>query len=389
MRALPAWRLVAFGALLPLPSFGQSVPTRTLAKPEAEFSEPFTLVAGVRELKDGRVVVVDPRDKIVEIVDFKAGKAEKVGREGAGPGEYSLPTAIFPLPGDSSAVLDALNRRILVVLPNGKPGGFIDVSPPAAGGRGLVMMGANVAAIDGRGRYYGQGGPFRFTADGPQPSDSLAIERWAAGAGRRDTLAMVAQPKGNTQMSGGPNNQQVRIGASNPFTARDVWAVAPDGRVAVLHPNDYHIDWIDAANKRTSSAPIKFDRLKVTEGHKQEWRDSRKNQLGIQMTVNNGKQSAQAVPMTNQPDPPDWPEFMPPFLGGAASFSTNGTLWVRRTGPAGMPPTFDLIDGSGRVTQKVVLSKDARLAGFGANGAVYVTRVDSDDLQYLQRFRLN
>jgi hypothetical protein len=81
---------------------------------------------------------------------------------------------------------------------------------------------------------------------------------------------------------------------------------------------------------------------------------------------------------------------MPPFLanGTALAFSNDGYLWVRRTGPAGQPPTYDVIDRAGNLAAKVVLPQRTRLAGFG-NGTVYTVRLDEDDLQYLQRHRFS
>jgi hypothetical protein len=79
---------------------------------------------------------------------------------------------------------------------------------------------------------------------------------------------------------------------------------------------------------------------------------------------------------------------MPPFLNGTntAVFSNDGYLWVARTGPAGQAPTYDVIDRAGNVVQRVVLPKRHRLLGFG-NSAVYLARLDKDDLQYLQKYR--
>ena len=37
----------------------QNVVTMTLSRPEAEFAEPFTDIVGVRELRGGRVILVD------------------------------------------------------------------------------------------------------------------------------------------------------------------------------------------------------------------------------------------------------------------------------------------------------------------------------------------
>jgi hypothetical protein len=61
-------RLILTASLIVVasPALAQNVPTRTLSKPDAEYSEPFTMIAGVRELKDGRVIAIDPRDKTVQ-----------------------------------------------------------------------------------------------------------------------------------------------------------------------------------------------------------------------------------------------------------------------------------------------------------------------------------
>lgn len=57
---------------------------------------------------------------------------------------------------------------------------------------------------------------------------------------------------------------------------------------------------------------------------------------------------------------------------------------MERTTTPGEPPTYDVIDGMGRLVEQVKLAMRARVAGFGA-GAVYVVRRDSDDLEYLER----
>ena len=88
-----------------------------------------------------------------------------------------------------------------------------------------------------------------------------------------------------------------------------------------------------------------------------------------------------------QTTPAEWGgEYMPPFLERALMFSNDGFLWIRRTGPAGQPATYDVIDRAGNPVQKVVLEKGSHLVGFG-NGVVYIARVDQDGLQYLQKFK--
>lgn len=391
------WYVAALALCLPASLPAQNVPTRALpAKPDAEFEEPFTQVGAIRELKDGRVIVMDSRDKVVQVVDLRSGATEKIGREGSGPGEYALPLQLLALPGDSSLVFDMLNRRLLVVTPSAKPGGFVTL-PSADAGRdggrgGMVMVGGMTpTASDARGRLYAAAPPLLMTPEGPKTADSVAIERWDRATGKRDTVAFLAVPKGAAQVSGGGRGGRgdvsVRIGGSSgPFPEADQWAVAPDGRVAIVHLNPYRVDFVSGGGARIAGQPIRMQRVKVTEGHKAQWREERRNALGIAITNDNGRMSAQTMVNRNVQDPAEWPEYLPPFLANAARFAPDGRLWIRRTTPADEPPTYDVIDGNGRVVERVLLPKRTRLAGFGT-GVVYAVRSDEDDLQYLQRYR--
>lgn len=382
---------------LSTPLLAQNVPTRTLSKPDAEYSEPFTQIAGVRELKDGRLIVIDPRDKTVQVVDLKAGTATKLGREGSGPGEYGIPFRLIPLPNDTTAISDMLNNRLLLINPNATVGGFVDlnVPPPAGGrgeGRGMVMIGGNMpTAADAKGRMYYQGPAFRMTESGPQAADSVPMIRWDRASGKRDTIAWLRLPANANQISsrGGRGNQQVmvRMGGGPPFNGADQMVVGPDGRVAIAHHDPFSVDFVSENGQRVRGQPIRHDRLRITDGHKAEWRERQKSATGLMITNDNGRRSATMEPAGQTQDPEVWGgEYMPPFLGSALSFSNDGYLWVQRTGPAGQAPTFDVIDRAGNVAQKVVLPKRARLLGFG-NGAIYVARLDEDDLQYIQKYR--
>lgn len=381
------------------PALAQNVPTRTLSKPDAEFSEPFTQLAGIRELKDGRLVAIDPRDKTVQVIDLRAGSATKLGREGAGPGEYGMPMRLLALPNDTSGVLDLLNNRVLLINPDARVGAFLDlnVPPPAGareGGRGMMMIGgAMPQAADSKGRLYMEGQPFRMTDQGPQSADSVPMIRWTRASGKRDTVAWRRVPQGSSQISSsggrGGQNVSVRIGGGAPFAGSEVMAVAPDGRVAVVHYEPFSVDYTSETGQRTRGQPIKYDKVKVTEGHKAEWRERQKSGTRMMITQDNNRRSATMAPAGSVEDPDDWGgEYLPPFLSGtnAVLFSNDGFLWVQRTGPAGQAPTYDIVDRGGSVVQRVVLPKRSRLVGFG-NNAVYVARLDQDDLMYLQKYR--
>jgi hypothetical protein len=87
-------------------------------------------------------------------------------------------------------------------------------------------------------------------------------------------------------------------------------------------------------------------------------------------------------------EPSEWPDRLPAFLSNALHFATDGTLWIQRTtADASAPPTFDLIGPASTIIGRMVLPAKTRLVGFGA-GTVYVVRIDDDDLEYLQRYRL-
>jgi hypothetical protein len=68
-------------------------------------------------------------------------------------------------------------------------------------------------------------------------------------------------------------------------------------------------------------------------------------------------------------------------------FAPDGTLWIERAVAADLPQSFDLIDRNGSLARRVVMPPRTRLVGFGV-GTVYTVRIDEDQLEYLQRYRL-
>lgn len=382
----------------------QSVPTKQLTKAEAEFADPFTQISAVRELKNGRVLVVDPRDKVVQLVDLAAGSAVKVGREGQGPGEYSLPMALIALPGDSSGIFDPLNQRYLLVDPAGKPGGFLSTRPEgddddrreagATRGGPAFRMGFSMTpprGTDRSGYIYVSGSPLTMGPDGPVSADSVPLQRFNRAKKTLETIAYMKVPKNNSQISGGAGRTEVRIGGANPFAPRDEWAVAPDGRIAIVHAADYRVEWVAPNGQRAKGPPTPYTKTKLTDKHKTWWQETqRRRGTGIMITNNNGRMSASAAPANNvtpeQRD--DWPEYLPPFMANAAQVAPNGELWVlHATASDDATPTYDVFDATGKLTARVQLAKRSRVVGFG-NGSVYVARFDEDDLQYLQRYKL-
>ena len=78
----------------------------SLGPPDAVFPEDFGYVHTVRELPGGDVLVADPLGKALYQVDMDAGVRTVVGKLGEGPEEYQQPDAVWPLPGDSTLMVD-------------------------------------------------------------------------------------------------------------------------------------------------------------------------------------------------------------------------------------------------------------------------------------------
>jgi hypothetical protein len=421
LRPLPAATLIGSVLFVPAWSTGaQSVPVRTFTKPSAEYAEPYTAVRGVRELADGRVVVTDPRDKVVQLVDLKTGRATTIGREGSGPNEYQMPSGAFALPGDSTLIADPLNSRFLVLGPRGAPAGTwtpaaapagggdgpasqsVPARPPAGGGGPIMMtMGGGgpmamlqTRATDAQGRIYTTGSAIAMSPEGPKAADSLPILRMSRATNRTDTVAWLHVPKGNTTVGGSGGNMNIRIGGG-PFAPNDGWAVLSDGRVAVVRYSDYHVEVYPAAGRAAPArgAPVRVTPVRVTEAEKQAWRDGRGRAGGMAITMTrtdgpggSSQRASTVAPPTEEPT--EWPAVMPPFEAGRVFATPSGHVWVgRHQSASDKAPRYDVFDATGKLTGQVVFPAATRVVGFG-KGTVYTVRIDEDDLQYLQRWAL-
>jgi hypothetical protein len=363
----------------------QSVPTTTLSKPDATFAEPFSSVVGLRELRNGRVVVSDRLERTVSLIELTTGEVTPIGREGQGPGEYGMPGTLFPLGGDSTLMLDFAAMRGLVLV-----GDRVGPTVPLITGSGMPLI---PRAVDARGRLYGSTSVvMRGPGAGAPSGDSVPIPRLDPATGAVDTAAWVRAatggPGGVAVRGGG--GAAVRMGASlRPYAPEDGWAVAPDGRIAMVHADNYRVDWI-ANGKRTAGAPIAYTPVKVGSAEKEEWAD---RMAGATMMVRTmGGPGGSDGPRAMRPQRPnvdelEWPAQKPPFDAQGVFVTPEGELWIRTHQPAGAKrQRYDVVDAQGRLVRRVELADDRRLVGFG-RGTLYTVRRDADDLEWLERFR--
>ena len=350
------------------PLSAQAIPTWNLSDRLAKSDEEFDNITGVRELSDGRLIILDVG---FYLANLTKGIGARIGRSGDGPGEYRLPRRLFAFRGDTTAYLDfARPGRLQFILPSGALRGSIELKAASD------VREPEIA--DSLGRLYSE----RRRMKGPRAfRDTLDIVRWSAGGTRIDT---VGRRNGVGVYGVKPlNNRPVP-----PFSTTEQWTVAPDGRVAVVAVNPYRVTFFGRDGSLTLGPALPVEKVRVTGAHRSAWRDEKREPIPSLLSMYGGpltptwrRRSAEEV------EPPSWPQFLPPFLPGAASFGPDGMLWIQRTTPDPAFLSIDILDRGGKLIGRLVLPEGRKFIGHGKEG-VYLVRIDDDGLQYIEHYRL-
>ncbi len=383
------WRNWAVGALggvlIPAQLVATQVPIIRLGGahtplPDASFAG----IEGVREFPDGRVVVLDRAGRSVYVADFRTGTSSQLGRHGSGPAEYLVPSRLLPLSGGEFAVHDPPNARLLVVAASGRP---VRVLPdrPSVAASSTALQAPPISGSDSLGRWYTRA---QSAAPGPEGrwvvTDSAALLRWGKDATKLDTVGFLPTPlPAGTAVVGGL--VVARSTASPPFTVTAQWTVSVDGRVAIVSPSPYRVLLVEQDGRRRSTLLSTGPLIRVTEHHKRTWRAER-TRPAIQ-TVYPGDGGTPVIRSVTPrfTEPRDWPAVLPAITGEPPQFDLSGKLWIRRTTALPTVARYDVIGRDATRRVQVELPAGTRLVGFGQNW-VYLARVDSDDLEYLERW---
>ncbi len=380
----------ALGALIPLAvnANAQSVPTKALGAPAATFPQPFSHVAGLREQSDGRVVVLDDIEARIVRVDLREGTLTSLGRAGRGPGEYTLPIALVALGADTTLAVDMSGGgRGLVVTRDGVAAAALRSAGFAVGAR---LFSSSELQSDARGRLYELVPRVRLENGIPMRTTLSGVRRLDRATGRLDTLGELSRLVRSPLLSpprptadGGPAEvSRASAGAPKPYSSVDQWAVAPDGRIALVTVEPYRVRFVLADGRQVEGPPLSHALAPLTAADKEHWRQQRQRPVPTLTYGPNGMSAGLSRPRYEEPDA--WPPSMPPFLPNAIRFAPDGVLWIQRASSASESQTFDLIDRNAQLASRVVLPPRTRLVGLGAR-SVYVVRIDDDDLEYLQR----
>jgi hypothetical protein len=365
-------------AAVPAVAAAQSPTLTQLGKPQVQFANGFSNIGFVRELPDGRVLVIDSKERQLLIVD-SSGKQTQVGRSGRGPGEYLAPIGLYGLPGDSTLVYDILNSRLLLLDARGAPVGIDRIFVlDGTAERPLRQQGPQFG--DRLGRLYARG----YAPSAPQTAeDSAPIVRYDRRSRRADTLAFLRIPVPIAITTLSMDGSTGKSRSVNPFTPRDAWAAGHDGRIAIVHTSPYRVEWIRADGSRVMGPVISHDRVPVGAADKA-FVTSPQNQ---KRAGGSGPGSEGLPDRMPAPQFTSWPEFKPPFQAEPPPrLAPDGRLWVERSRAfTDSVRTFDVFDERGVLAERVALPRGLKLVGFGPS-AIYLVRTDSDDLEHLERY---
>jgi hypothetical protein len=362
-------------------------PVVKLAGPDVRYAPEFVGIEGVREQSDGQVVVLDRLDMKIWRLPSATGTPVPLGRSGSGPGEYVLPFTLTALPGDTTLIHDMAGGGRVVMIT--RAGVSKDVLRSASGLSGPQLFQRAEVYADLAGRFY-EDAQRVITRNGKRVLDDSNGVRRVDRRGRVDTVAsyrrVIRSPlfrPPTRRPDGSLQGVERSAGAPPPFFSVDQWAVAPDGRIALVTVDPYQVRFVAPDGRASSGPPIRYTAVRLSDGHKVAWRED----AGAPKATVRYSQGEMSGGFTRPKvqEPVAWPAVLPPFLVDAVRFAPDGLLWVQRTVPAGAPSRVDVIDGTGVVVRQVELPAGRRLVGFGPR-TVYLARVDDDDVEHLERY---
>lgn len=370
--------IVALLPALPIALSAQEVVAQTrLAPPDVAWEDQFSRVESVRELADGRLLVVDRQEQFLYLADPETGEVTTVGSRGEGPGEYRLPGRLYPLVGDSSLFTDFGSRRWLII--DGDE--FVETYSAT---RPLPLeFGPNLSGVSEGGRILGivetvsrtvlQSEGVRM---GRSSADSLrallsSLSAMESAEVVADTLPPMLAGRGRfgqrTTHSTIPSGRLVSVQDSPLATEDQVW-LFHDGWIAVAYESPYRVEWRRPDGSWTGGVPLPHDTVVVG-------RDEQC--FAIE------RRGLDECDLDRFPE--EWPEIVPAFRPDALLPAPDGTLLIRRAPSAADPRSrYDRVDREGTLVETLVLEDDEALVGSSPDH-LYLIRTGPLGLQSLRR----
>jgi hypothetical protein len=337
----------------------QVTPTLRLGAANSILEERFLGVGRVRELADGRLLLVQPGNEPKLIVaDFATGAVELIGRTGRGPGEYERASGLFALGGDSTLMIGGFTRWLLLVGSR-----IVLTTPPtdravlaSAIPRGADRFGLVLTSLRG--------------SSASDDSARMALMRRSDGRVVSELMLSVRGEPGYPPPSKRDGNRHINY--IGPWFTSEQAYLFTDGWLAVVRVQPYRIEWRAPGGTWTRGAPLPVPIIPV---------DGREKRGYMERLARNSD-----TPRLSPDTYPLWPKQVPPYAYlGTLLGTPDGKLLVPRTPTVDRPETwYDRIDRAGHLDGQLALKANERIVGFGAK-SVYVAVEDEEGFFRIRR----
>lgn len=254
----------------------------------------------------------------------------------------------------------------------------------------------------------------------------------------KPVVKLFQQPTGTFSTSKADDGRMIARSVINVLPLVDEFALLSDGTVVVLRVSDYHLDFIDNDNNVHSTPPLPFSFVSLSLSDRQAMIDSARAaqaaadaagqstiaregaavttgvavaratglngtkpgegfKVDVQqtgpvaagtVTANPGQAVQGSLPFALRASDIEYvaaselPSRYPAFLGGRTmSIDPNDNIWIRTTAkdPALQNAVmYDVVNRNGSLTRRVRIPAGRIIAGFGANGALYLSFKDDN-----------
>jgi len=360
--SLSLFTLVAMLACSPAES-------QTLAL-DAKLPARFGNLSNVIELRDGRVLFADTKNKLFLRGDLKSGKVDTIGSrvdslsKSGSIGEYRFPGWTAHLAGDTVALVDFSAIRTTLWSEAGRPLGVLPIKEVA--GKTPVLLYDTVG--------HGYKIDYQAVVGGGEPGrilrpDSIPVLRLTVKDGAVDTVALLAGPEYGDATFGEQVQQAAKVFAPNDF-----FGVLPDGTAWIARGRENRVDWRSPDGRWTRGQTHGYSRIPVTQADKDRV---------LAQVREHGKQFG--MPQDLRIVYP-FADNKPPF--DFALGRPNGEVWLQRPqSREGAALIYDVFNRKGVWEREVAFPQSSALAGFGGRGAVYGSVKNEDGTRTVARFR--
>ena len=360
--SLSLFTLVAMLACSPAES-------QTLAL-DAKLPARFGNLSNVIELRDGRVVFADTKNKLFLRGDLKSGKVDTIGSrvdslsKSGSIGEYRFPGWTAHLAGDTVALVDFSAIRTTLWSEAGRPLGVLPIKEVA--GKTPVLLYDTVG--------HGYKIDYQAVVGGGEPGrilrpDSIPVLRLTVKDGAVDTVALLAGPEYGDATFGEQVQQAAKVFAPNDF-----FGVLPDGTAWIARGRENRVDWRSPDGRWTRGQTHGYSRIPVTQADKDRV---------LAQVREHGKQFG--MPQDLRIVYP-FADNKPPF--DFALGRPNGEVWLQRPqSREGAALIYDVFNRKGVWEREVAFPQGSALAGFGRSGSIYGSVKNKDGTRTVGRFR--